>query len=205
MSKTYIVPGKRTPFVKAGSDFAQLQSHELAVPVVQAMAEQARPDLLAFGQVIPNPQISNLGRELLLDAGLDADIPAFSNVLACSTSMLGTIQTAGMLGKGGLHLGLVGGTESMSHVPIALKPETAQKLTVQSAKDPTAAQQTFQSLTPQDFDLPVRGWANRISGRSMGEHTEDTAQRFGIAREDQDRLAEQSHARSIKAREWLLR
>lgn len=201
MSKTYIVPGKRTPFVKAGSDFAQLQSHELAVPVVQAMAEQARPDLLAFGQVIPNPQISNLGRELLLDAGLDADIPAFSNVLACSTSMLGTIQTAGMLGKGGLHLGLVGGTESMSHVPIALKPETAQKLTVQSAKDPTAAQQTFQSLTPQDFDLPVRGWANRISGRSMGEHTEDTAQRFGIAREDQDRLAEQSHARSIKARE----
>ncbi len=196
MSKVYIVPGKRTPFVKAGKEFAQLESIALSAPVVQAMAETARPDFLAWGQVIPSPSISNLGRELLLEAGLDAEIPAYSTQLACSTSMLATIQAAGMLGKGGAHLALIGGVESMSHVPIALKADVAQKLAFMFQTDPAGALAAFNALKPEDVDLPVRGWANRISGRSMGDHTEDTAKFFEIAREDQDRIAFESHARA---------
>ena len=196
MSKTYLIPGKRTPFVKAGKEFAQLDAIALSKPVVQAMAETARPDFLAWGQVIPSPTISNLGRELLLEAGLDATIPAYSTQLACSTSMLATIQAAGMLGKGDAHIALVGGAESMSHVPIALKADVAQKLAVLFQSSPAEALAAFNDLKPEDVDLPVRGWANRISGRSMGDHTEDTAKFFQISREDQDRTAFDSHARA---------
>ena len=201
MSKVYLVPGKRTPFVKAGKEFAQLDSIALSKPVVQAMAETARPDFLAWGQVIPSPSISNLGRELLLEAGLDSQIPAYATQLACSTSMLATIQAAGMLGKGGAHLALVGGVESMSHVPIALKADVAQKLAFMFQTDPAGALAVFNALKPDDVDLPIKGWANRISGRSMGDHTEDTAKFFQIAREDQDKIAFDSHARATQGQD----
>ena len=157
MSKIFLVPGKRTSFVKAGGAFAELDSITLSRPVVQAMADRARPDFLAWGQVIPSPTVSNLGRELLLEAGLDPEIPAFSTQLACSTSMLATIQAAGMLGKGGNHLALVGGAESMSHAPIALKPQVARKLTALFAAHPGEAAKAFDKLTPAEFDLPLRG------------------------------------------------
>jgi acetyl-CoA C-acetyltransferase/acetyl-CoA acyltransferase len=199
MSKTYIASGKRTPFVKAGGPFAAHDAISLSKPVVQAMAKEAKPDFIAWGQVIPNATISNLARELQLEAGLDPEIPAFSAILACSTSMLAAIQAAGMLGKGGNHLALVGGVETMSHVPIALKPDVAQKLVGLFRTDPEEAAKAFNAMKAEDFDLPVRGWANRISGRSMGEHTEDTAKRFAIAREDQDEIAYQSHARATAA------
>jgi acetyl-CoA C-acetyltransferase/acetyl-CoA acyltransferase len=143
--------------------------------------------------------VSNLGRELLLDAGLDPTIPAYSTVLACSTSMMAAIQAGAMLGRGGAHLALVGGVETMSHVPIALHQAVADRIAGLAGKNPTEALAALQALTPADFNLPVRGWANRISGRSMGEHTEDTAKRFAVARADQDRIALQSHQRAVAA------
>jgi acetyl-CoA C-acetyltransferase/acetyl-CoA acyltransferase len=81
----------------------------------------------------------------------------------------------------------------MSHVPIALKEDVAQNLAFLFQANPAAALEAFQSLQPTDVDLPVKGWANRISGRSMGEHSEDMAQHFDIAREDQDKIAFDSH------------
>lgn len=201
MSKSYVIPGKRTPFVKAGTAFAQLDTIALSTPVVQDMAEIARPDVLAWGQVIPSTSVSNLGRELLQEAQLDPSIPAFSTQLACSTSMLATIQVSGMLGRSDVHLGLVGGVETMSHVPIAVKPDVAQRLMFLFAANPDEAAAEFEKITAQDFSLPVKGWANRITGRSMGQHTEDTAQHFGISREDQDKIALNSHHNALAALE----
>ncbi len=199
MTKIYLVPGKRTPFVKAGTHFAKHDSISLSSPVIKVMTEHARPDFVAWGQVIPSPTISNLSRELSLEAGLDPSIPAFSTILACSTSMMGTIQAAGMVGRGGTHLGLVGGVEVMSRVPIALKSDTAQMIAGLAMTNPTEALAAIQSLKADNFDLPIKGWANRISGRSMGEHTEDTAQRFKIPRNQQDEVAFNSHKRSTDA------
>lgn len=196
MTPVYFIPGKRTPFVKAGGLFAGLDALSLSVPVVQNMAETARPDLMGWGQVIPSTTVSNLGRELWLEAGLDPEVPGFSTVMACSTSMMAAIQAAGMLGRGGTHLALVGGVETMSHVPIALKAANAQKLAGLAMTDPAAAMAAINELSAGDFNLPIKGWANRISGRSMGEHTEDTAQLFKIPRAEQDALAFASHQRA---------
>lgn len=199
MTDIFLVPGLRTPFVKAGGVFAQMDSIALSSPVVQAMAARARPDFLVWGQVIPSVTVSNLGRELALEAGLDPTIPAFSTILACSTSMAAAIQAGAMLGRGGAHLALVGGVETMSHVPIALHQMVSDRIAGLAAKNPAEALAALAGLTPADFNLPVRGWANRISGRSMGEHTEDTAQRFAIPRADQDQIALHSHQRALAA------
>jgi acetyl-CoA C-acetyltransferase len=197
MGDVFLVPGVRTPFVKAGGAFAPLNALELSTPVAQAMAARARPDFVIWGQVIPDPSVSNIARELIYEAGLDPTIPAFSTVLACSSSFMAMIEAAGMVGRGGTHLALTGGVETMSHVPIALKQPVSDRLIGLFAKDPGAALAAFDALKPDDFNLPIHGWTNRQSGRSQGEHTEDTAKLYGISREAQDAQAFASHQGAI--------
>ncbi|HSC60421.1 MAG TPA: hypothetical protein VLC29_04260, partial [Rhizomicrobium sp.] len=112
MSDTYLVPGLRTPFVKAGTFFGKTTALELSAPIAAAMYAKARPDFMVWGQVIPDPSLSNIARELVFEAKLPPELPAFSDVMACSTSFIGTIFSAGMMGKGGTHLALVGGAET---------------------------------------------------------------------------------------------
>jgi acetyl-CoA C-acetyltransferase len=197
MSDVYLAPGLRTPFVKAGGAYAQRSSVELSVPVIQAMSARARPDFFVWGQVIPDPGISNIARELVFEAKLDPTIPSYSTVMACSTSFIGTLEAAGMIGRGGTHLALVGGVESMSHVAIALKYRVAERLFGEFARNPAGALASIATLSASDFDLPTRGWANRVSGRTMGEHMEDTAKELGISRAEQDQRALLSHQGAI--------
>src|SRR5215472_18606156 len=117
--------------------------------------------------------------------------------MACSTSFMGVIVAAGMLGRGGAHLALVGGAETMSHVPIALKRQIADRLVAAFPRDPAGAAEMLTHLTAADFDLPLNAWANRVSGRSQGQHTEDTARRFGVGRAEQDAWALHSHQRAV--------
>jgi acetyl-CoA C-acetyltransferase/acetyl-CoA acyltransferase len=201
MGDVWLSPGLRTPFAKGGGAFAKQTGMSLSIPVTQAMCARARPDFLVWGQVIPDPTVSNIARELVYEAGLDPTIPAFSTVLACSTSFVGVIQAAGMIGHGGTHLGLVGGVETMSHIPIALKMEVADRIIAQFAMDPTAALAALAKLNADDLNLPTGGWTNKQSGRSQGEHTEDTAKLYAIAREDQDRRAFLSHEGAIRGQD----
>lgn len=197
MSDVFLSPGLRTPFVKAGGVYAGRSAIDLSVLVAKAMSDLARPDFLVWGQVIPDPALSNIARELLFEAKLDATIPAYSTIMACSTSFMGTLQAAGLIGRGSMHLGLVGGVESMSHVAIALRYKVAERLLGDFAKDPAAAALSLSKLSPADFDLPTKGWANRVSGRTMGEHMEDTAKELGVSRTEQDERALLSHRGAI--------
>jgi acetyl-CoA C-acetyltransferase/acetyl-CoA acyltransferase len=193
MTDVYLSPGVRTPFVRGGGVFAGFGPLALSAPVAKAMAQRARPDFLVWGHVIPDTGLSNIARELVFEAGLDPTLPAFSTILACSTSFVGVVEAAGMVGRGGLNLALVGGVETMSHVPIALMQEVADRLVAEFRRDPAAAAGMLGRLSPAEFDLPLNAWANRVSGRSQGEHTEDTARRFEVSREEQDRWALRSH------------
>lgn len=201
MSDIYLTPGLRTPFAKAGGALADLTALALSAPLVTRMAERATPDVLVWGQVIPDPAVSNIARELVFEADLNPEIPAFSDVMACSTSFMGAIVAAGLIGRGGVHLALVGGVETMSHKPIALRAEKADAIAALAGRDPGAAAAALEATTLADFDLPVNGWTNRVSGRSMGQHTEDTAQLYGISRRAQDQLAFDSHRNAVRGRD----
>jgi acetyl-CoA C-acetyltransferase/acetyl-CoA acyltransferase len=201
MTDIFIAPGLRTPFAKGGGPFAAHGALALSAPVARAMADRARPDFLVWGGVIPDPTLSNIARELVFAAGLDPALPAFSTTLACSTSFMGAVEAAGMIGRGGAHLALVGGVETMSHVPIALRQAVADELIATFRRDPAAAAQRLAGMTAADFDLPLNAWANRVSGRSQGQHTEDTARRFAVGREAQDRWALASHQRAAAAQD----
>lgn len=200
-SPIYLSPGVRTPFVRAGGPYARQSSIELSVPVVRSMLDRARPDFLLWGQVIPDPTISNIARDLLFAAELDRTIPAYASVMACSSSFVMALQASGMLGRGGTHLALVGGVESMSHVAFSVKYRVTERLLGEFAVDPDQGYASFSRLTREDFDLPTRGWSGRAPGQSMGDYMEVTAKELGISREAQDRWALRSHSAAVAGQE----
>jgi acetyl-CoA C-acetyltransferase/acetyl-CoA acyltransferase len=195
----YLASGLRTPFGRGGGALARYDAISLSVPIVKAMAKQLvdqKPDLMVWGTVLPSLGWSNIAREIWLDAKLDATVPSYSVVLACSTSMTATFAAAGMIGPN-LDVVLVGGAETMSRPPIGVSLTTSDRLRSLIAKNPADATTALSSLTPADFILPTKGWANRITGRTMGDHMEDTAKEWGILREAQDNWAYQSHMRAV--------
>src|SRR6266852_1187996 len=133
-----------------------------------------------------------------LDAGLDQTIPAFSTVLACSTSMVAAFEAAAMLGHGGMALALVGGVENMSRVQIGLSQNFSDWLRRFSQARSTAQRLgLFGKLRARDIRLHVLAVANRATGKSMGEHCEEMAKTWNIARDSQDKLALASHEKAV--------
>lgn len=201
-SDIWLVAGKRTPFTKIDSKLSNLDAIELSVAVAKSMTDEQtdlRPDLVIWGTVAPNLGFSNLAREVLTDAGLDQSIPAFSTTMACSTSMMGVIEAAGMLAQSNLGVALVGGVESMSHAQIGLDQELSTWLRrFFEARSLGEKLSSFTELKFRDVRLHIPGITNRTTGLSMGEHCESMAKEWQISRDAQDAYALISHQNAIK-------
>jgi acetyl-CoA C-acetyltransferase len=199
----WLAPGLRTPFAKVDGALAGHDAIALSVPVVQAMLAQlggAQPDFTVWGSVVPNLTWSNLAREILMEAGAPPTIPAFSTIMACSTSMVGTFEAAGMLDGNARKLALVGGVESLSRVQIGLG-QTLSDWLRKFTKSRTAGDKLSQlaALKFSDVALYIPAVTNRTTGLSMGEHTEITAKEWQIPRAEQDQAAFDSHQRAVAA------
>ena len=200
----WLAAGVRTPFVGVDGPFAQRDSLALSVPVVQAMAARATGsiDFGVWGAVIGNLAYANLAREVWLESKLDPHVPTFTTVMQCSTSMVGVFEAAGMMGPRRAALALVGGVESMTRVQIGLGQNLSDWLRrMFQARSATQRLGLLRKLRPSDIRLFVPEVKNRVTGRSMGEHTEDMAKTWNIGREEQDALALQSHQRAVAAQD----
>jgi acetyl-CoA C-acetyltransferase len=200
----WLFAGVRTPFVGVDGPFAHRDSLTLSVPVVQAMAQRVKGpiDLGVWGSVAVNLAYANLAREVWLEAKLDPHVPTFTTVMQCSTSMVGVFEAAGMLAPGRAALALVGGVESMSRVQIGLGQNLSDWLRrMVQARSAMQRLGLLRKLRPSDVRLFVPQVKNRVTGRSMGEHTEDMAKAWNISRQEQDALALQSHQRTIAAQD----
>lgn len=198
-SPVYLVPGLRTPFCKVDGPLKDFDAIQMSVPVAQAMANIARPDLMIWGTVIPSLRWSNIAREVLMDAKLDATIPAYSTLQACSTSMVGVFEAAGMLSDHA-PLAMVGGVEAMSQVQIGLTQGLSNWLrAVIQARTLGQRLDAITGITLKDIKLDIPSVKNRSSGKSMGEHCEEMAKQWKAPRAMQDRIAYDSHSRAVKA------
>jgi acetyl-CoA C-acetyltransferase len=200
----WLAAGVRTPLSKVDGALAGCDAIALSVPVVRHMVESlggARPDFVTWGAVMPDLTVSNIAREVLLDAKVDPRIPAFSTVMACSTSMMGAIEAAGMLDGNNRTLALAGGCESMSHVQIGLSRRLSDWLRkFTQARSFGDKLGRIGKLRPADLGLFIPTVTNRSTGKSMGEHTEETAKAWaGLSRVAQDTVALNSHRNAVAA------
>ncbi len=201
--EVWLAPGLRTPFAKVDGALRDFDAIALSVPVVRGMLNELRgaaPDFAVWGSVIPNLAWSNIAREVLMDAGVAPTIPAFATVMACSTSMTGTLEAAGMIDGVARNLALVGGAESMSRVQLGLAQPLSDWLRrFRNARTPAQKFAQLSQLKPRDIRLYIPSVTNRTTGMSMGEHTEITAKQWRIARALQDQIAFDSHLRANAA------
>jgi acetyl-CoA C-acetyltransferase len=200
----WLAAGLRTPFVNVDGPFAGRDSLGLSVPVVQAMARQVTGpiDFGIWGAVVVNLAYANLAREVWLEAKLDPHVPTFTTIMQCSTSMAGVFEAAGILGERRASLAIVGGVESMTRVQIGLGQNFSVWLRrVFQARSAADRLSLLRRLRPRDIRLFVPEVKNRVTGRSMGEHTEDMAKDWNIGRREQDELALEGHQRAIAAQD----
>lgn len=197
----YLAAGVRTPFAKVDGGLAAFDAIGLSTPVVGRMVSQlngAIPDFAVWGAVVPNLTWSNLAREVLMDSGVSPEVTAFSTVMACSTSMIGVVEAAGMLNGASRNLALVGGVESMSRVQLGLGQKLSDWLRqFQQARSLGQKVSHFTDLKLGDIRLWIPSVTNRVTGKSMGEHSEITTKEWQITREEQDRHALESHQRAV--------
>jgi acetyl-CoA C-acetyltransferase len=199
----WLAAGVRTPFAKIDGPLAGLDAIAMSVPVVKHMVgllKGGKPDFAVWGNVVPNLTWSNIAREILMDAGIDPTVPAYSTVMACSTSMVGVFEAAGMIDGVSRNLALVGGVDSLSRIQLGLGTSLSDWVRqFQNARSLGQKLSHAFDLKLHDIRLYIPAVSNRTTGMSMGEHTEITAKEWKISREDQDQVALESHRHSTAA------
>jgi acetyl-CoA C-acetyltransferase len=202
-NEIWLAAGVRTPFAKVDGALSGADALSLSVPVVRHMTDRldgGRPDFVVWGNVVPNLTWSNIAREVLMEAGVDPSVPAYSTVMACSTSMMGVFEAAGLLDGAARSLALVGGVDSLSQVQLGLGLSLSNWLRqFQTARSLGEKLSHAIDLRLRDVRLYIPAVSNRTTGMSMGEHTEITAKDWKVTREAQDQLALESHQRAFAA------
>ncbi len=202
-----IIAGLRTPFVRAGTDFAQLDVLELARSVTVELMQHSGlapsdVDHVIYGNVTRPVRYSNLARELVLAAGLPKTTPADTVTLACASACQAITDGTNLIERGYADVVIVGGVEMLSNVPITLSPPLARTLVAASqARSFGARLQTLArpSLGLADLVPVAPSITETSTGLSMGQSAELMAKLNGISRADQDAWAFSSHQKAAAA------
>lgn len=194
-----VVGGLRTPFARQLTAYRDLDAIELGTLVVSELV--ARLDLdpplvqrVVFGQVVIRPEAPNIAREVVLGAGLDPATDAYSVSRACATSFQTTADVAAAVRRGEIELGIAGGADSTSVLPIGVSRRLAGVL-LRASKAKSAGERlrAFRGLRPRDLLPRPPAIRDYSTGLGMGDIGEQMAKSHGISREDQDAFALRSH------------
>jgi acetyl-CoA acyltransferase len=199
MPRAAILGGARTPFVRAGTAFAELDVLDLArAATAEALARtevDARDvDEVIFGNVARPVAYHNLAREVVLSLSMPAQIPAFTVGLACASACVAITSAADHIVTGNADVVVAGGSESLTNVPLTLTPKFARALIAASqAKSLPAKARSLAEVRASDIAPVAPGIRETSTGLTMGESAERMAAINGIARSDQDAWALRSH------------
>ncbi|OLT12622.1 beta-ketoadipyl CoA thiolase [Kocuria sp. CNJ-770] len=195
MSEAYIYDAVRTPFGRFGGSLAGVRPDDLAALVIGEQVRRAPGlDPAAIDEVVlgnangAGEENRNVARMATLLAGLPVGIPGTTVNRLCGSSLDAAIIASRQIGAGEADVVLVGGVESMSRAPWVL-PKTERPY---PAGDLALASTTLGwRLVNKNMDPE---WTV-----SLGEATEQLAERHGITRERMDEFAFRSHQRTQQA------
>src|SRR4029078_11350861 len=122
----------RTPFCRAGTDLASLPADELGRIAVDALLtrtglDPALIDEVIFGCVAQPAESANIARVIALRAGIPESVPAATVHRNCASGVEAITTGAERPAAGRGSVFVVGGTESMSQVPLLFQETTARK------------------------------------------------------------------------------
>lgn len=200
-----IVGGNRTPFVKAGTAYAQASNQDMLTAAIDGLVARfglagTKVDEVVAGAVLKHTRDFNLTRESVLGSALDPHTPAVDLQQACGTGLEAVIYAANKIRLGQATTAIAGGVDSASDAPIVVKEGLRRALLKASyARKPVDRIKAFAKVRPADLAPVPPAVVEPRTGLSMGESQAQTTQKWGISREDQDALTLASHQNLAKA------
>jgi acetyl-CoA acetyltransferase family protein len=207
-----IIDGLRTPFSKLGTSLASADAVELGRIAVSALLARTgidpeQIDETIFGCVSQPFDAANIARVIALRAGIPRSKPAMTVHRNCASSMESLTTAAERAAAGHGEVFIVGGTESMSQVPLLYSAAAAAKFAALArAKTWGGKAAAALRFRPGDFSpiIGLRlGLTDPVVNLGMGETAENIAREYGITRAEQDAFALASHQKAAAAREIL--
>lgn len=200
-----LLGGTRTPFLHPAGAYGPLMAYQLAAEALRAAPARLGVDLgdidtVALGTVVHETDTSNVAREAMLAAGYRPTTPAYTTSMAGLSPTIAITTIADAITAGRVRLGVAGGVDSFSDVPIRLSRglrRAAMKL--RRDRTLTARLGTLAQLRPRDLALAVPRSADTTTGLTMGAAAERTARALPVARADADAYADRSHQRAVAA------
>ncbi|NTX59781.1 thiolase family protein [Myxococcus sp. CA051A] len=180
--RVVIASAVRTPFTRAHKgEFKDTRPDTLAAIAIKEAVAQV-PGLkpsdvedVVLGCAMPEAeQGMNVARQATLLAGLPVEVPAMTINRFCSSGTQAIAQIAAAIQAGHIQVGIGGGTESMTMVPMG--------------GNKVSANPEIMANHPEIYS-------------SMGVTAENIASRHNVSREDSDKFAAESQRRAASARE----
>lgn len=201
-----IVDGLRTPFAKQATAYHGIPAVDLGKTVVSELLAKSGIDpkvidQLVFGQVVQMPEAPNIAREIVLGTGMNVSTDAYSVSRACATSFQAIANVAESIMSGTISIGIAGGADSSSVLPIGVSKRLARALVdVNKARTLSQRLSIFSKLKLRDLMPVPPAVAEYSTGLRMGDTAEQMAKSHNISREQQDELAHRSH--TLAAQAW---
>jgi len=185
-----VVAAKRTAFGTYGGTLKDVTATDLGVHAARAALAQSGVAPGDVGQVIfgnvlqTSPDAIYLARHVGLAAGLPNEVPAVTVNRLCGSGFEAVIQGALQLLTGQAEAVLVGGTESMSEAPFALR---GIRFGVPLGKNPPLEDTLWSALTDSFAKMPMALTAEKL------------AEQYRITQDEVDRCSVQSQQRFAAA------
>lgn len=184
-----IVDGVRSAVGTFGGALKDVPPTRLAAGVAaealrRSGIEPGQVGQVVFGHVInTEPRDMYLSRVAAVEAGIPAEVPALTLNRLCGSGLQALVTAAQAIQLGDCDAALAGGAEVMSRSPYSLP-----------------AQRWGQKMgDAAGLDMMVGALTDPFGNGHMGVTAENLAEEHGIAREEQDRFAAESHRRTVAA------
>jgi acetyl-CoA C-acetyltransferase len=184
-----IATATRTPIgafqgVLSGATAPQLGAAAIRGALAAASVPAADVQEVVMGCVLPAGLGQAPARQAALGAGIPTNVPTTTINKMCGSGMKAIMMAADQIRTGDVSLAVAGGLESMSNAPYLL-PKARGGMRMGHGE----------VLDHMFYD----GLQSPFDGQLMGVFAENTAQKYGFSRADQDAFASESTRRALQA------
>jgi len=184
-----IATATRTPIgafqgALSGATAPQLGAAAIRGALAAASVPAADVQEVVMGCVLPAGLGQAPARQAALGAGIPTNVPTTTINKMCGSGMKAIMMAADQIRTGDVSLAVAGGLESMSNAPYLL-PKARGGMRMGHGE----------VLDHMFYD----GLQSPFDGQLMGVFAENTAQKYGFSRADQDAFASESTRRALQA------
>lgn len=200
-----IVGGNRIPFARSNTVYATASNQEMLTCALDGLIERynlhgERLGEVVAGAVLKHSRDFNLTRECVLGTRLAPQTPAYDVQQACGTGLEAAILVANKITLGQIDCGIAGGVDTTSDAPIGVN-EGLRRILLEANRGKSNGDKlkSLLKIRPRHLMPHIPKNGEPRTGLSMGEHCELMAQTWQIPRDEQDRLAYESHIKLAAA------